>query len=116
MWLQEIFEAIFEYLRMTCADKFHLFTTTFFNSSILMQETSRVALLFKFLVLPFLTAFVLQAATSDPPPGSETPTQVTMSPAMAGARKSLKNFETDAIFHQLCKNAAKRNLCKVIEK
>ena len=25
-----------------------------------------------------------------------------------------KTFETDAIFHQLCKNAAKRNLCKVI--
>ena len=39
-----------------------------------------------------LTAFVLQAATSDPPPGSETPTQVTMSPAMAGARKSFLSW------------------------
>ena len=36
--------------------------------------------------VPFLTALVLHAATSDPPPGSLTAMLVTMSPAMAGTR------------------------------
>ena len=30
-------------------------------------------------------------ATSEPAPGSDTPTQATMSPAIAGARNSLRN-------------------------
>jgi hypothetical protein len=37
---------------------------------------------------PSFFAVVFTAATSEPPPGSETPMQPTLSPAMAGARNS----------------------------